>query len=79
MISKNSVSSALKAAGFLHSYMCHLEGKHVDLLIIKSIMEEDNFHDSGIKCENIVAIKNFVILFFKDTGSSIQLSSKRDL
>lgn len=69
MISKNFVSSALKAVGFLHSYTCHLEGKHADLLIIKSIMEEDNFHDLGMKSEKIVAMQNFVNLFFKDTGS----------
>jgi len=56
-----------------------LEGKHVDLLIIKSIIKEDNFHDSGMKCEKIVTMKYFVILFFKDTGPPIQPTSKSDL
>lgn len=64
MVLKSFVPSRLEAVGFLRSYMLRFEGKYVDLFIIKSIMEEDNFHDPGFAVN-----KHFAILFFKDIGS----------
>lgn len=70
-ILKSSVPPALETAGFLRSYMSQLEGKCVDLLIIMRIMEEDHFHDPVMKCEKIVVMEYFAMLFFKDIKSPI--------
>lgn len=39
------------------------------LLTFKNIMEEDNFHDPGIKHKRVVVNKYFHDLCYKDTGS----------
>lgn len=65
MILKNFVPSTLEAVGFLCSYMSQFECKYVDLCVIKSKIEEDNFHHPGV----IVVNRYFGILFFKDTAS----------
>lgn len=69
LILKSFAHSTLEAIGFLPSYMSQFEGKSLDLLVIKSIMEEDHSHDPGMKCKKIAVNKYFVILFFKGTGS----------
>lgn len=69
MILKSFVPSTLEAIGFLCSYMSQFESKCVDLFIMKSIMQKDNFHDPGMKHERVAVNKYFAILFFKDIGS----------
>lgn len=70
-ILKTSVPPALEMAGFLCSYMSQLDGIHVDLLIIERIMEEDHFHDPGMKCEKFAVMEYFAMLFLKDIKSPI--------
>lgn len=75
MIVNNFVPSALEAVAFLHSYTSQLEGKCADLFLIKSIMEEDHFHDPGMIHERIAVNRYFSILFVKDRRSLLQPTS----